>query len=94
MLGASCLTGSPGRMFEAVSSHLWGEGLPRFIAFIDLTYVGAFGTRSAIFLWKVRLQPCNRNSMNVFKNEPCKFIAGCGAQITVVVNYCNSHVIS
>jgi hypothetical protein len=68
--------------------------MPRFIAFIDLTYVGAFALGLPFCLWKVRLQPCNWNSMNVFKNEPCKFIAGCGAQITLVVNYCNSHVIS
>ena len=45
-------------------------------------------------IWKVTWQPCNRNSMNVFKSKPCKYIAGCSAQITLVVNYCNSLFIS
>ena len=45
-------------------------------------------------IWKVTWQPCNRNSMNVFKSKPCKYIAGCSAQITLVVNCCNSLFIS
>jgi hypothetical protein len=43
----SCLTESPGRGFEAASPHLRGEGLHRFIPFLDPTHVGASGTKSA-----------------------------------------------
>lgn len=50
--GESCLTESPDCGFEAASPDLWGkEGLPRFIASLDLTHVGASTIESVLFFF-------------------------------------------